>query len=240
MTPRRSRSISPRSRAAGSTRSARARGAAARGGGHGRRREVLRQSRSRRHRPRIRGPAHRRMNPKARQELLGIAALLVGLFLGLTLLPLALTGSWGRTLGGGLWQWFGVGAIAVPILGVAWALAAFDRLGALSWGRAAVLGTGLVVLIPYGIAVAIGGTFPAADYATWTRPERLAGFLPGLLAQGVHGAIGTAGAVLVGLFALSALGVFTIGWHPLTVLRQRDSGLGNRESGKPAAKRIVV
>ena len=160
------------------------------------------------------------MNPKARQELIDIAALLVGFFLGLTLLPVALTGSWGRTIGNALWQLFGVGAIVLPILGVGWALAAFERLGALSWGRAAVLGAGLVLLIPYGIALAIGPTFPP-DYTNWTRSERLVGLFPGFLANGVQGAVGTAGAVLVGLFGLSAVGIFTVGWHPLTLLRQR-------------------
>ncbi len=160
------------------------------------------------------------MNSKARQELIGIAALLVGFFLGLTLLPVALTGSWGRALGHTLWQMFGVGAIVLPILGVGWALAAFDRLGALSWGRAAVLGAGLTLLIPYGIAVAIGPIFPP-DYASWTRSERLVGLFPGFLANGIEGAIGTAGAVLAGVFALSAVSILTVGWHPLTVLRQR-------------------
>ena len=58
------------------------------------------------------------MNPKARPELLGIAALLVGLFLGLTLLPVGLTGSWGRTIGGMLWQLFGLGAVVLPVLGI--------------------------------------------------------------------------------------------------------------------------
>src|SRR5438552_13826541 len=172
------------------------------------------------------------MNSKARQELLGIAALLVGWFVGLTLLPVALTGSWGRTIGGALWQLFGVGAIVVPILGIGWALAAFERLGPLSWGRAAVLGAGLVLLIPYGIALAIGPTF-APDYITWTRTERLVGLFPGFLANGVEGAIGTAGAVLAGLFAFSALGIFTVGWHPLTLLRQRERGAVSGEQGKP-------
>ncbi|HEX9345949.1 MAG TPA: DNA translocase FtsK [Gemmatimonadales bacterium] len=167
------------------------------------------------------------MNPKARPELIGIAALLVGFFLGLTLLPVALTGSWGRTIGNALWQLFGVGAIVLPILGVGWALAAFERLGALSWGRTAVLGAGLVLLIPYGIALAIGPTFPP-DYTSWTRSERLVGLFPGFLANGVQGAVGTAGAVLAGLFALSALGVLTIGWHPLTLLRTRETGNAKR------------
>ncbi|HEV8382038.1 MAG TPA: DNA translocase FtsK, partial [Gemmatimonadales bacterium] len=172
------------------------------------------------------------MNSKARQELIGIAALLVGFFLGLTLLPVALTGSWGRSIGSALWQLFGVGAIVVPVLGVAWALAAFDRLGTLSWGRAAVLGAGLVLLIPYGIAVAIGPAFPA-DYAMWTRTQRLVGLFPGFLGNGVESAIGTAGAVLAGLFALSALGIFTVGWHPLTLLRSGEGGRGKGDGVKP-------
>jgi len=168
------------------------------------------------------------MNPKARQELLGIAALLVGLFLGLTLLPVALTGSWGRALGAALRQMFGLGAVILPILGLGWALAAFERLGALSWGRAAVLGAGLILLVPYGIAVAIGPAFPP-DYVNWTRTERLVGLFPGFLANGVESAVGSAGAVLIGLFALSALGIFTVGWHPLTVLRARVAVRSTRE-----------
>src|SRR3989454_4092426 len=155
------------------------------------------------------------MNPKAREELIGIAALLVGFFLGLTLLPVALTGSWGRTIGGALWQVFGVGAIVVPILGVGWALAAFERLGALSWGRAAALGAGLVLLIPYGIAVAIGPDFPP-DYASWVRSERLVGLFPAFFANGVEGAIGTAGAGLPGLLGPSPPRVFSNCWHPPT------------------------
>lgn len=169
------------------------------------------------------------MNPKARQELLGIAALLVGVFLGLTLLPppVALTGNWGRAIGGALWQLCGVGSLVLPALGIVWALAAFDRLGALTWGRAASLGIGLIVLVPYWIAVVIGPHF-APDYGAWTRTERLVGLFPGFLASGVEGAIGTAGGVLVGLFALSALGILTVGWHPLTMLRQ-ETGEGRRE-----------
>src|SRR5881409_3837849 len=167
------------------------------------------------------------MNPKARQELVGVAALLVGFFVGLTLLPVALTGSWGRTIGNALWQLFGVAAI--------------ERLGALSWGRAAVLGAGLVLLIPYGIAVAIGPTFPP-DYTNWTRSERLVGLFPGFLANGVQGAIGTAGAVLAGVFALSALGILTVGWHPLMLLRQREAGRETRDGQKPipSPKRGIV
>jgi S-DNA-T family DNA segregation ATPase FtsK/SpoIIIE len=176
------------------------------------------------------------MNPKGRQELLGIAALLVGLFLGLTLLPVALTGSWGRTIGTALWQVFGVGAVVLPLLGLGWALAAFERLGGLTWGRAASLGAGLFLLVPYGIALAIGPAFPA-DYGHWTRTQRLVGLFPGFLANGVEGAIGTAGAVLIGLFALSAVSILTVGWHPLMPLRQRAPSAVRKEEGARVAVR---
>src|SRR5467141_3739679 len=168
------------------------------------------------------------MNAKARNELIGVAALLLGLFFGLTLLQLPLTGSWGRAIGGMLWKVFGLGAVVLPVLGIGWALAAFERLGPLSWGRAAALGAGLILLVPYGIAIGIGPVFPA-DYSSWTRTERLVGLFPGFLANGVESAIGTAGAVLIGVFALSALGILTVGWHPLTLLRQREEGARSTE-----------
>jgi len=62
------------------------------------------------------------MNPKARQELLGIGALVVGLFLGLTLLRLPITGSWGERIGSLLWRLLGLGSVLVPVLGIGWAL----------------------------------------------------------------------------------------------------------------------
>jgi len=53
----------------------------------------------------------------------------------------------------------------------------------------------------------------------------------------VHRTVGTAGGVLVGVFALSALGIFTIGWHPLVALRTREkaaekAGEGGRGKGE--------
>jgi DNA segregation ATPase FtsK/SpoIIIE, S-DNA-T family len=161
------------------------------------------------------------MNRKARAELLGIGALVVGLFFGLTLLRLPLTGSWGDALGSLLWRRLGAGALLVPLLGLAWALAAFEHLGHLSAARAAALGAGLVLIVPYGIGTLTGARFPA-DYTLWTPTERFVGTVPAWLAHGVHHVVGTAGGVLVGLFALSALGLLTIGWHPLVVLRTRE------------------
>ncbi|HMJ57640.1 MAG TPA: DNA translocase FtsK, partial [Gemmatimonadales bacterium] len=45
--------------------------------------------------------------------------------------------------------------------------------------------------------------------------------------------VGTAGAVLAGLFALSALGIVTVGWHPLAMLRGQAKGDGRREKERP-------
>jgi len=170
------------------------------------------------------------MNRKARQELIGIGALAVGLFLGLTLLRLPITGSWGDQIGSRLWRVLGVGSVLLPVLGIGWALAAFERLGSLSAGRAAALGAGLILLFPYGIGTVTGASFPPA-YAAWSPTQKLVGFVPAMLAHGVHQALGTAGGTLVGLFALSALGILTVGWHPLVALRTRETGIGKRDAG---------
>jgi DNA segregation ATPase FtsK/SpoIIIE, S-DNA-T family len=172
------------------------------------------------------------MNSKVRRELIGIGALAVGLFLGLTLLRLSITGNWGEHIGSLLWRLLGVGAVLLPLLGIGWALAAFQRLGSLSAGRAAALGAGLIVLLPFGIGTVTGASFPA-EYSTWSSTQRLVGTVPAALAHGVHQAVGTAGGTLIGLFALSALGLLTIGWHPLVVLRTRETGIGKRETERP-------
>jgi S-DNA-T family DNA segregation ATPase FtsK/SpoIIIE len=171
------------------------------------------------------------MNAKARQELIGIGALVVGLFVGLTLLRLPITGSWGDRIGSLLWRVLGVGSVLMPLLGIGWALAAFERLGTLSAGRAAALGAGLVLLLPYGIGTVTGASFPA-DYAAWSPTHKLVGLAPAVLARGVHQVVGTAGGTLVGLFALSALGILTVGWHPLVVLRTRETGNVKGETEK--------
>jgi len=169
------------------------------------------------------------MNRKARQELIGIGALAVGLFLGLTLLRLSITGSWGDHIGSRLWRALGVGSVLLPVLGIGWALAAFERLGSLSAARAAALGAGLILLLPYGIGTVAGADFPPA-YAAWSPTQKLVGYVPAMLAHGVHQAVGTAGGTLVGLFALSALGILTVGWHPLVALRTRETGIGKRDA----------
>jgi len=176
------------------------------------------------------------MNRKARQELIGIGALAVGLFLGLTLLRLPITGSWGDHIGSRLWRALGVGSVLLPVLGIGWALAAFERLGSLSAARAAALGAGLILLLPYGIGTVAGADFPPA-YAAWSSTQKLVGYVPAMLAHGVHQAVGTAGGTLVGLFALSALGILTVGWHPLVALRTRETaGVKARETAGVKAR----
>ena len=173
------------------------------------------------------------MNPRAREELVGIGALVLGLFLGLTLAPWHVTGNIGSAVGGALWNVFGVGSVVIPALGVGWALAAFGRMGSVSSPRAATLGAGLIILLPYAVAVLSGVAISSPDYAHWTPTQRLVGVVPAFLADGVERTTGPAGAILVGLFALSALGVFTIGWHPLAVLRARkeeEAKAGKRET----------
>ncbi|MGH7537168.1 MAG: DNA translocase FtsK, partial [Gemmatimonadales bacterium] len=179
------------------------------------------------------------MKPKARAELIGVGALVVGLFVGLTLLPLHLTGGVGDRVGAFVWRGFGVGAVLLPVLGIGWALAAFGRLGSLSTVRAAVLVLGLIVLVPYAIGIAgrVDLAFPA-DYLVWSTPQRLVGMAPGWIASAVAGAVGTAGGILVGLFAFSALGILTIGWHPLAVLRTREATGGPPPFAK--AKRLAT
>ena len=179
------------------------------------------------------------MNPRAREELVGIGALVVGLFLGLTLAPWHVTGNIGAAVGGGLWKAFGVGSIVIPVLGIGWALAAFGRLGSVSSPRAAILGAGLIVLLPYAVAVVSGVAVSyLPDYGSWSPSQRLVGLVPAFFAETVERTTGPAGATLIGLFALSALGVFTIGWHPLAVLRagqeaeKTKAGKGKREEGR--------
>jgi DNA segregation ATPase FtsK/SpoIIIE, S-DNA-T family len=178
------------------------------------------------------------MNPKARSELIGVGALVIGLFLGLTLLPLHLTGGLGERLGSFCWQTLGVGAILLPVLGLGWALAAFGRLGSLTTLRAAGLIAGLVLLVPFAIGVVgrVALAFPA-DYLRWSPSQQLVGVIPGWLASGAVRTVGTAGGMLVGLFAFSALGILTIGWHPFAILRAEDPSSAADGAGEAARKR---
>ncbi len=152
-----------------------------------------------------------------RRRLGAITALVAGLFLGLTLLPVGITGPVGGYIGHALWQLLGAGALGIPLLGIGLALAGFDRLGGLDMKRSAVLIVGLSVLVPYVVGVLTQVT-PAdldMDVGQRTLAARSVGLVPGFLAETIAGKIGVAGAVLVGFLALSALTLATFAWHPL-------------------------
>src|ERR671920_2364212 len=96
------------------------------------------------------------MSTESRRRLGAVTAMVVGVFVGLTFLPIPLTGPLGEYMGKGLWRMLGAGAIGIPVLGIGLALAGFDRLGKLDMKRSAILIIGLSVLIPYLLGVLTG------------------------------------------------------------------------------------
>ncbi len=161
-----------------------------------------------------------------RRRLGALTALVLGLFVGLTLLPIQITGPVGGYIGYALWQLLGSGALGIPLLGIGLALAGFDRLGGLDMKRSAILIVGLSVLVPYVVGVLTHVT-PAeldVDVAQRGIAARMVGLVPGFLAETISGKIGVAGAVLLGFLALSALTLATFAWHPLQRLERGEAG----------------
>ncbi|MEX0692026.1 MAG: DNA translocase FtsK, partial [Gemmatimonadales bacterium] len=150
-----------------------------------------------------------------RRELLAIGALLLGLFLGLALIPgLVLTGPVGRVFGGLLRDGLGLGAVAFPVIAL---LAGLSELGWIKlppMHRLAILAAGLSLIVPYAIAVVTGQRVYPDDLAAWSLTQRLVGLVPAMLVLGVRAIVGTAGAVIVGLLVLSGLTIYTFEWHP--------------------------
>ncbi len=162
----------------------------------------------------------------SRRRLGAISALVVGSFIGLTLLPIAVTGPVGGVLGSVLWNVLGAGAVGLPLLGVGLALAGFDRLPRLDMKRAAFLIGGLSLLVPYIIGVASRIMKPELlpDFASRTLAAKAVGVLPGFFAILIRERIGVAGALLLGFLALSALTLLTFAWHPLQRLERLPGG----------------
>jgi S-DNA-T family DNA segregation ATPase FtsK/SpoIIIE len=177
----------------------------------------------------------------ARRRLGAITALVLGLFVGLTLLPVHLTGPLGVALGGLLWQWLGVGALGVPLLGLGLALAGFDRLPGLDMKRVAILVAGLSIVAPYvvGVLTRVTPDDLVPDVAGRGLGARLTGVAPGFLASGAYDITGFAGALLLGFLALSALTLLTIAWHPLQRL-ERASAPDAPEPPAPARRMAPV
>ena len=154
-----------------------------------------------------------------RRRFGAITALVIGLFVGLTLLPLSVTGPIGQSLGQMLWRVLGAGALGIPVLGIGLALAGFERLGTLDMKRSASLIVGLSALLPYLAGVVLHVSI--RDLDNQTLLGRLVGVVPGFFAVEVPQGVGTAGAVLVGFLALCALTLATFAWHPLQRLERR-------------------
>jgi S-DNA-T family DNA segregation ATPase FtsK/SpoIIIE len=175
-----------------------------------------------------------------RRRFGAITALVIGLFVGLTLLPLPLTGPIGHSLGQMLWRVLGAGALGIPVLGVGLALAGFERLGTLDMKRSAFLIIGLSVLLPYLAGVLLHVSVRDLDNQGFLGS--LVGVVPGFFAVEIPQGIGPAGAVLVGFLALCALTLATFAWHPLQRLERRAvsqpaaaAAPGNGESGRRKA-----
>jgi len=168
------------------------------------------------------------MNVESRRHLAAITALVMGIFVGLAMLPIPLTGYVGAGLGRMLWQGFGIGAIVFPLLGLGLALAGFDRLADLDMKRVAILGIGCSVLVPYlaGVISHVQASDLDPPFDQWDWTARLTGILPGFLAHTVYDQIGFAGGFLLGFLSLSALTLATLAWHPLRRLQGGPSGQG--------------
>ena len=162
------------------------------------------------------------MSPQDRRRLSALSALMIGIFLGLCLVRNVPTGALGRALGDFLWRALGSGAVGLPVLGVALALAGFDRLPRLDMKRATILVLGLSLIVPFTVGV-LTEAAPAAfdprmeDWAGWARAT---GLVPGLMAYGVVGLVGQPGGVLLAFLSVSALTILTLAWHPLRRLEK--------------------
>ena len=158
----------------------------------------------------------------SRRRLGAISALVIGCFLGLTLLPVSFTGPVGDWLGRALWQVLGAGALGLPLLGAGLALAGLDRLPRLDMKRMGLLAGGLCLLVPYfiGVATRIGQADLDPAFADRSLAAQATGLLPGFFAILVREWIGVAGALLLGFLALSALTLITFAWHPLQRLER--------------------
>ena len=180
------------------------------------------------------------MRPEDRRRLGAIAALVLGVFFGLALVPEIPTGPVGRMLGKLLWRALGCGAVGVPVLGFGLALAGLDRVPRLDMKRMGFLLGGLALLVPFTIGVI--ADVPAAAFDPplfeWGLAARFTGLLPGFAARGVTEGIGQPGGLLLAFLALSALTLATLAWHPLHRLEKKADA--RKDGTAEAARRPAV
>ena len=160
------------------------------------------------------------MTPDDRRRLGAVSALVLGVFLGLSLVPTDLTGAAGDRIRGFLLQTLGAGALFIPVVGILIALAGFNRLPFLDMKRAAALASGLALLVPYFIGVLAGVDEQA--FAMQAPAAALTGVVPGFLAREIVQVVGKAGGVLIGFLLLTGLTLLTLAWHPLQRLEKTE------------------
>ncbi len=166
------------------------------------------------------------LTPNRRRELTAILSLAAGVFLGLSLLPTSLTGPLGRVVGFLLWKFLGLGSVLLPVLLLMVGIVRFGWLRGIDAHRVAILMGGLVILLPFGIAIGVGlevSTDLPASYDDWAVRHKVVGIIPAFLTVTASAVVGTAGAVIAGVLGLSALTISTVGWHPLRRLRRFES-----------------
>jgi len=154
----------------------------------------------------------------------------VGAFLALATTPsVSLTGSAGVALGGALRSLLGVGAAAVPLIPLCWAVALFGHFDRSLGRRVTVLLVGLAITVPFAVGVGVQTFGPSARaaLAALTPPEYPAwvGLAGGFFAYELS-FIGPVGEGLLALGAFSALTVITLGWNPLGMLRKKEPVAG--------------
>jgi S-DNA-T family DNA segregation ATPase FtsK/SpoIIIE len=185
------------------------------------------------------------VTPESKRRIGAVAALVLGLSLGLALLPIHDPRTLPAAVGGFLWSVFGIGAIGFPLLGVGVALAGFGWLERLDMKRTAILVGGLSVLIPFfiGAVVKVGATAFDPPLAQWELVPRLVGILPGFLATALTGVLGRPITALLGFLMLSTLTILTVAWHPLARLEKRAGAVplkGPQPKFEPSMQTSVV
>ena len=118
------------------------------------------------------------MSEENRRRLGATLALALGAFLALTLLPVNLTGPLGASLGPGMWRALGIGALAVPAIGVLIGLAGFGRLGRIDQKRAAILTVSAMILVPFviGVLSRVSQIDFLGQHTTWSWGARATGW----------------------------------------------------------------
>ncbi len=168
----------------------------------------------------------------------------MGAFLALATAPaVSLTGHAGVALGGALRSLLGVGAAAVPLIPLCWAVALFGHFDRSLGRRVTVLLIGLAVTVPFVVGVVYQNADAAARAALAAglapQPSAWVGLVGGFLAFELDG-IGPVGEGLLALGAFSVLTVITVGWNPLGVLRKRQHAGGESGAGAAAAETVIA